>query len=81
MLQGGGWVPVGSPVFKTGGGSRCGPRWVRLPSTPACITDCIDKMIIETIARLSLITKPGKKSRQPEIGWEQPFRNRVPDSL
>jgi membrane-associated protease RseP (regulator of RpoE activity) len=32
---GGGWVPVGSPVFKTGGGSFSGPRWVRLPSTPA----------------------------------------------
>ena len=28
---------MGSPVFKTGGGSRCGPRWVRPPSTPACI--------------------------------------------
>lgn len=26
---------MGSPVFKTGGGSRGGPRWVRLPSTPA----------------------------------------------
>src|SRR3972149_135691 len=32
---GGGWAPVGSPVFKTGGGSFGGPRWVRLPSTPA----------------------------------------------
>jgi hypothetical protein len=34
-IFGGGWVLVGSPVFKTGGGSRSGPRWVRLPSTPA----------------------------------------------
>lgn len=34
-MYGGGWVPVGSPVFKTGGGSHSGPRWVRLPSTPA----------------------------------------------
>ena len=32
---GSGKVPVGFPVFKTGGGSRCGPRWVRPPSTPA----------------------------------------------
>jgi hypothetical protein len=33
---GSGRVPVGSPVFKTGGGPRCGPQWVRPPSTPAC---------------------------------------------
>jgi len=33
--NGGGWVPVGSPVFKTGGGPLNGPRWVRLPSIPA----------------------------------------------
>src|SRR4030066_193478 len=31
---GGGWAPVGSPVFKTGGGSFGGPRGVRLPSPP-----------------------------------------------
>jgi hypothetical protein len=35
--SGSGWAPVGSPVFKIGGGSRCGPRWVRLPSTPASL--------------------------------------------
>ena len=33
--RGSGYVPAGFLVFKTCGGSRCGPRWVRLPSTPA----------------------------------------------
>jgi len=32
---GDGWAPVGSPVFKIGGGLLCRPRWVRLPSIPA----------------------------------------------
>ena len=35
LARGSGWVPVGSPVFKTGGGPFYGPRWVRPPSTPA----------------------------------------------
>ena len=39
MLVGGsGKVPAGFLVFKTCGGSRSGPRWVRLPSTPAAPT-------------------------------------------
>jgi hypothetical protein len=42
-LHGGGWVPVGSPVFKTGGGSYNGPRWVRLPSTPALLLEVNDE--------------------------------------
>lgn len=32
---GDGWALVGSPVFNTGGGLFCRPRWVRLPSIPA----------------------------------------------
>ncbi len=36
---GSGQVPAGFLVFKTCGGSRCGPRWVRLPSTPAGLDD------------------------------------------
>ena len=35
LACGSGKVPAGFLVFKTCGGSRCGPRWVRLPSTPA----------------------------------------------
>ena len=35
LVCGSGQVPAGFLVFKTCGGSRCGPRWVRLPSTPA----------------------------------------------
>ena len=35
LTCGDGWVPVGSPVFKIGGGLLCRPRWVRLPSIPA----------------------------------------------
>ena len=35
LARGSGKVPAGFLVFKTCGGSRCGPRWVRLPSTPA----------------------------------------------
>jgi hypothetical protein len=34
---------VGSPVFKTGGGSRCGPLWVRHPSIPAFFINSEDK--------------------------------------
>src|SRR5690606_7150772 len=33
--RGGGSVPVGRAVFKTVGGLRSKPRWVRLPSIPA----------------------------------------------
>jgi hypothetical protein len=38
LANGSGKVPAGFLVFKTCGGSRCGPRWVRLPSTPAAMT-------------------------------------------
>jgi hypothetical protein len=37
---GNGRAPVGFPVFKTGGGLLCRPRWVRLPSIPASIFNC-----------------------------------------
>ncbi len=49
FVNGSGWVPVGSPVFKIGGGSRCGPQWVRLPSTPALILRLFDVLCDQTL--------------------------------
>lgn len=48
---------MGFPVFNTGGGPRCGPRWVRLPSTPAYLLNKNTMNIPDTEILTSLVAR------------------------